>query len=162
MPQAAILDIGCGSGRDLRWLAGRGFHPTGFEQAPNLARLAREHSECPVIEGDFCHYDFSKLEFSALVFVGSLVHLPTETLPTILKLTCQALVPEGLILMTMKEGNGTSRAPDGRVFTLWSRTGIEKIFTANNLHILDFSRQISKLRSDDTWLGYVLRFSNGT
>jgi len=160
-PQATILDIGCGSGRDLLWFARRGFHPTGFEQAPNLARLAREHADCPVIEGDFCHYNFSNLQFSALVFVGSLVHLPKEDLSTILKSTCQALVPRGLILITMKEGNGTSSASDGRVFTLWSREDIEQIFATNNLHILDFSRQISKLRPNEVWLGYVLRLNNG-
>ena len=160
-PQATILDIGCGSGRDLLWFARRGFQPTGFEQATNLARLAREHADCPVIEGDFCRYNFSNLQFSALVFVGSLVHLPKETLPAILQSTCQALVPKGLILITVKEGHGSSRADDGRVFTLWSREEIEKIFEANNLHILDFSRQVSKLRPDDIWLGYVLRLNNG-
>ncbi len=160
-PQATILDIGCGSGRDLHWFDRRGFHPTGFEQAPNLARLAREHADCPVIEGNFCRYNFYNLQFSALVFVGSLVHLPKEDLPTILKSTCQALVPRGLILITMKEDNGTSSVSDGRVFTLWSREDIEQIFSANNLHILDFSRQISKLRPNDVWLGYVLRLNNG-
>lgn len=160
-PQATILDIGCGSGRDLRWFARRGFQPTGFEQAPNLARLAREHADCPVIEGDFCRYNFSTLQFSALLFVGSLVHFPKEALPTILESTCQALAPDGLILITMKEGNGTSRAADGRIFTLWSREDLENFFTANNLHVLDFSRQISKLRLDDIWLGYVLRVNNG-
>ncbi|MCB2216994.1 MAG: methyltransferase domain-containing protein [Desulfobulbaceae bacterium] len=67
-PQATILDIGCGSGRDLLWLARRGFRPTGFEQSPSLAKLARKHSNCPVLEGDFNHFDFSKLHFNALIF----------------------------------------------------------------------------------------------
>ena len=160
-PKATILDIGCGSGRDLRWFANRGFNPTGFEQAPKLAGLAREHANCPVIEGDFYHYNFSRLEFSALVFVGSLVHLPKESLPVILQSTCQALVTNGLMLITMKEGCGSSRIDDGRVYTLWSSEDLEKIFTVNNLHILDFSRQISKLRTNEIWLGYVLRFNDG-
>lgn len=156
-PQATILDIGCGSGRDLLWFARRGFQPTGFEQSPSLASLARKHANCPVIEGDFSRYNFSDLQFSALVFVGSLVHISQESLPTILTSTCRALAPGGLLLITLKEGNGTSRAADGRVFTLWSRHDIENVFAANNLHVLDFSRQISKLRPDDIWLGYVLR-----
>ena len=160
-PQATILDIGCGSGRDLFWFARRGFQPTGFEQATNLARLAREYSDCPIIEGDFHRYNFSNCQFSALVFVGSLVHLPKESLPGILQSTCQALAPGGLVLVTMKEGQGFSRAADGRVFILWLREEIENIFAANNLHILDFSRQISKLRPDDIWLGYVLRLDSG-
>lgn len=156
-PQATILDIGCGSGRDLLWFAGRGFRPTGFEQSPSLANLARKHSNCPVMEGDFSHFNFSDLHYSALVFVGSLVHLSPEALPVILPSTCQALSPGGLLLITLKEENGTSRAADGRVFTLWSREEIEKVFTASNLHIIDFSRQISQVRPDDIWLGYVLQ-----
>jgi SAM-dependent methyltransferase len=157
-PKATILDIGCGSGRDLLWFARRGFCPTGFEQSPSLAGLARKHSNCPVIEGDFSRFNFSELQFSALVFVGSLVHISPKALPTILASTCQALMPEGFLLITLKEGNGTSLAADGRVFTLWSRPDIEKVFAANNLHIIDFSRQVSKIRPDDIWLGYVLRY----
>ncbi len=65
------------------------------------------------------------------------------------------------MLITMKEGHGSTCADDGRVFTLWTREELEKIFAANNLHILDFSRQISKLRPNDIWLGYVLRLNNG-
>jgi len=159
-PKATILDIGCGSGRDLLWFARRGFRPTGFEQSPSLASLARKYSNCPVIEGDFSSFDFSDLQFSALVFVGSLVHISAKALPAILVSTCQALLPEGMVLITLKEGNGTSLAADGRVFTLWSRPDIEKVFAATNLHIIDFSRQISKIRPDDIWLGYVLRFQN--
>jgi hypothetical protein len=30
----------------------------------------------------------------------------------------------------------------------------------SNLHIIDFSRQISKIHPDDIWLGYVLRYGN--
>lgn len=156
-PKATILDIGCGSGRDLLWFARRGFRPTGFEQSLGLASLARRHAGCPVIEGDFVSFNFSDLQFSALVLVGSLVHLSQEDLPAILASTCQALVSGGMLLITLKEGSGTFSAGDGRVFTLWSRQDIEKIFAANDLHILDVSRQKSKLRADDIWLGYVLR-----
>lgn len=157
-PQATILDIGCGSGRDLLWFARRGFRPTGFEQAPSLAELARKHSNCSVMEGDFSRFDFAELHFDALVLVGSLVHIFPEELPAILTRTCQALNSGGLLLITLKEGRGSSHAADGRVFTLWSTEDIENVFAACNLHILDFSRQISKVRHDDIWLGYVLRY----
>jgi cyclopropane fatty-acyl-phospholipid synthase-like methyltransferase len=153
----SILDIGCGSGRDLLWGVQQGYESVGFEQSPGLAKLARKHSLCAVIEGDFSSYDFSKLSFTALVFVGSLVHLSKEELPTILKATRRALVPEGLILITMKEGDGFSQSGDGRVFTLWNRKDLEQVFADQHLQILNFSRQTSKIRSDDVWLGYVLR-----
>ncbi len=156
-PLATILDIGCGSGRDLLWFSQHGFKPTGFEQSPSLVQLAGEFSQCIVIEGDFSIYDFSKLQFDALSFVGSLVHLPKEDLPKVLASVCRALFSGGFIFITMKEGIGTFTGNDGRVFTLWSQKDLNKIFADQLLQILDFSRQPSKIRSDDVWLGYVLR-----
>ena len=38
-PGAFIVDVGCGSGRDLLWLKNRGFSVTGFERSPELAGL---------------------------------------------------------------------------------------------------------------------------
>lgn len=153
----SILDIGCGSGRDLLWGVQQGYKAVGFEQSSSLAKLARKHSHCNVIEGDFTSYDFSELSFSALVFVGSLVHLSKKELPIILQSTCRALVPDGLIFLTMKEGDESSQSEDGRVFTLWNRKVLEQVFVDQHLQILDFSRQTSKIRSGDVWLGYVLR-----
>lgn len=160
-PKATILDVGCGSGRDLRWFAERGFAPTGFEKSPNLARLARQHAGCPVIEGDFRDFDFWQLSFSALVLVGSLVHLSQAEFPEIFKKICMALVPGGHILITLKKGVGISTAADGRVFTLWSAMELEALFTSQGLQILEFSRQVSKGRAGDIWLGYVLRAEDG-
>lgn len=159
-PGATILDIGCGSGRDLLWFAKKGFHPTGFERAASLACLARDSSGCPVIQADFHQYDFSKLRFSALVLVGSLVHVSREKFPGLLESICQALVPGGLILISMKEGKGLSPAleedQDGRIFTLWSKKELEQIFKNLGLTTVNFSRQVSKIRQDDRWLGFVL------
>lgn len=161
LPGAKILDIGCGSGRDLLWLCERGFQPTGFERSPNLATMARRHSQCPVIEGDLCGYDFSHLQFDALVLVGALVHLSRAEFPVILQSICQALVPSGYTLLTLKEGSGNKKFRDGRVFTLWLQEELEAIFADIHLEVVNFSRNTSKLRADDVWLGYVLRRGNG-
>ena len=154
-----ILDIGCGSGRDLAWFAAKGFVPTGFEIAPSLADLARNFSTQPVIVGDFHSYDFSALRFDALSLVGALVHVSKPDFPVVLQSICQALVPDGLILLTLKEGTGTSKADDGRVFILWSAEQVEAICRDLNLEIVGFSKQVSEVRPHDIWLSYVLRFA---
>ncbi len=160
-PGATILDIGCGSGRDLRWLAEQGFRPTGFEKSPSLARLAREYSGCRVLEGDFTTHDFSSHRFDALILVGSLVHVERDRLGVVLAGIFQALVPGGLALVTMKEGSATSSLPDGRRFTLWSRSSLEMIFTQLGLNVLACSRKESKLRETDVWLGFVFARHGG-
>lgn len=43
-PGAHVLDIGCGSGRDLLWLTKKGFKATGFECSAGLAAVARQNS----------------------------------------------------------------------------------------------------------------------
>jgi SAM-dependent methyltransferase len=156
-PGASVLDIGCGSGRDLLWLKERGYNPTGFERSQKLAALSRKYSGCPVIEDDFLTYDFSSLKFEAILMIGALVHLSGSQLePAFLSITT-ALEENGLVLLSLKEGNGRINTADGRIFILWQPEELEKIFLKNGFRILDFSRQISKIRESDVWIAYLLQ-----
>ena len=156
-PGSSILDVGCGSGRDMRWLKDRGFRPTGFERSSGLAALAREHSGCPVLEEDFEGYDFSGMDVDAILLVGALVHVPHEHFSKTLSNIAQALNPEGHVLLTLKEGVKTREGAGGRVFYLWKDGALRAVFEKLNLTVLDFSRQVSKIRKGDVWLGYVLK-----
>ena len=158
-PKSTILDVGCGSGRDLRWLKEHGFKPTGFERSPTLAKMAREFSGCPVIEGDFKNFDFSKFNFNAIIMVGALVHVDKPHFPQVFSNICRALSPEGLVYITLKEGKENRKAPDGRIFVLWEHKNLQEIFSKVGFRILDFSRSVSKLRPTDIWLGYLLQMS---
>lgn len=156
---ASILDIGCGSGRDLLWMKNRGFKVKGFERSEGLAALAGKNAGCEVIEGDFEQYDFSLHAFDGVVLVGALVHLTHERMPQILGRISKALKTGGVLLITLKEGQGRFYASDGRIFELWRDSELEKVFMDLDLKILDSRRQISKLNQKDVWLGYVLRKS---
>ncbi len=152
-----VLDIGCGSGRDLLWLKMHGYDATGLERSPNLAQLARKNSGCSVIEGDFTVYDFSSLQFDALLLIGSLVHLHYSEFQPMLTRIQKALIVNGLILLTIKEGIGRVTSKDGRVFTLWKSENLEVIFGELGFKILNFSKNISAINSSEMWLNYLLR-----
>ncbi|MCF8144629.1 MAG: class I SAM-dependent methyltransferase [Deltaproteobacteria bacterium] len=152
-PSATILDVGCGSGRDMRWFKERGFRPMGLEQSPTIAAMARNHSGCPVLEVDFETYDFSALSFDSLLLVGALVHVAHERFEHILK----ALRPAGHALITLKEGRNLTETSHGRTFYLWQDQDLRQIFADLNLAVMDFSRDVSKVRDTDIWLGYVLQ-----
>ena len=155
-----ILDVGCGSGRDLLWLKNRGFTVIGFERSKGLAELARENVGCEVIEGDFETFDFSTFSVDAIILIGAIVHLLHEELKMVLDhITCR-LGEHGKALVTMKEGDGIFKDENGRVFYLWQDTELRDIFTDLGFKILDFSRQVSAIRPDDIWLGYVLEKRN--
>jgi cyclopropane fatty-acyl-phospholipid synthase-like methyltransferase len=155
-PGAKVLDVGCGSGRDLLWLKQRGFHVLGLERSPGLARLARENAGCEVLEADFNCFDFASLSVDALVFVGAFVHVPRRDLPALLFRCTAALEQDGLILLTMKEGKGDTTDSKGRTFLLWEDHALRRVFSDIGFSILDFNRNESKLGTREVWLGYVL------
>ncbi|QTA81375.1 Radical SAM domain-containing protein [Desulfonema limicola] len=155
--KAKILDLGCGSGRDLLWLKNHGFEPVGFEQSPGLAELARKLSGCRVIKGNFEEFDFSFFSFDALIMIGSLVHVSHKDFPDIFERITLSLCKKGYVLITLKKGNGIKKSNDGRSFYLWQDNDLEQIFYKKNFKIIDFFIQSSIVSPDDTWLGYVLQ-----
>lgn len=155
---STVLDIGCGSGRDLLWMKKKGYKSTGFERSLNLASLARKNSGCTVIEGDFTTYDFFNLKFDALLLVGALVHIPYFEFAGVLIRISKALKSGGKMYITLKEGEGLLQKRDGRVDILWSSEHLERIFDDLDFAVLDYSRSISATDIRDIWLGYLLRF----
>ncbi|MCD6294261.1 MAG: methyltransferase domain-containing protein [Deltaproteobacteria bacterium] len=156
-PSGTILDVGCGSGRDMRWLKDRGFQPMEFEGSEGLCALARKHSGRPVIEGNFETNDFSSMHVDALLLVGALVHVPHDCFSKTLFSILQALKPQGHVLVTMKEGNQNSEVMGGRIFYLWRDESLRKVYDQLNFTVVHFSRRMSKIRETDVWLGYVLK-----
>jgi len=154
---STIVDVGCGSGRDILWLKERGYHVIGLERSRGLAGLARKHTACRIIEADFETYDFSQMAVDALVLVGAMVHLSRPGFPLVLKSICRALKKAGCLLLTMKQGKGAETDSHGRKFTLWQDNELRDVFQSQNLVVLDFFCQPSIINTDDIWLGYVIR-----
>ncbi len=156
-PGATILDVGCGSGRDLLWFKKRGFEVVGFERSPGLAGLARKNVGCEVIEGDFETYDFSRLSVDAIMLVGALVHLPHSKVPGVLNSISRALKDDGNILLSLKKGAGNRSDPHGRLFYLWNDGELRDMFKDLGLDVIDYFQQSSTIGTDEVWIGYVLK-----
>jgi SAM-dependent methyltransferase len=156
-PHAEVLDIGCGSGRDLNWLKQKGFRVIGLERSPGLAQRAREMVGCRILEEDFELFDFSSISVDVIVIVGGLVHVPQPKVPDLLHRFLAALRPNGLLLLTTKEGTGSSSDSTGREFFLWQDAELRAVFDRLGLELLDCFRNLSRLGTQEVWLGYVLR-----
>ncbi|MEW6076570.1 MAG: class I SAM-dependent methyltransferase [Thermodesulfobacteriota bacterium] len=154
---ATVLDIGCGSGRDLLWLKERGFRVTGFERSPGLAKLAAAHAGCDVITGDFEQYDFSRFSFDAVMACGSLVHVPQGRLAGVLQNILRALTPSGISYVSLKQGRGLKSDAFGRTFYFWEKTLLDELWRELGLTVVHAAASRSALNSGDDWLAYVLR-----
>ncbi len=154
---SSILDIGCGSGRDMLWLKERGFDCTGLERVSELAALARQHSGQPLIVADFESFDFSRMGMDAVLLIGALVHIPHEHFPQILSQILKAIKPGDLALITMKQGQCRQEIADGRTFYMWEKENLLSILKKLGLICIDFSAQTSQVRKSDIWMSFVLR-----
>ena len=153
----SILDVGCGSGRDLVWLQKRNFKVTGFERSTGLAKLARKHAGCEVIQGDFETHDFSRYAFDAMLLCGTLVHIPHPRMLMVLRHIIKGVRDGGFILISLKAGDGWKSANDRRIFYLWKDGDLRELFCRLGLVIIAFQRSRTKLNKPDIWLSYVLR-----
>ena len=154
--EAFILDVGCGSGRDLLWMKKQGFDVIGFERSSGLAQLARDNAGCEVIEGDFEKYDFSSIASDGVLLVGALVHVPHERFSKVFENITAAIPDNGSVLITLKEGAGDRTDSDGRIFYLWQDPKARELFDTLGFKVYDFSTSVSKSGSGDFWMSYVL------
>src|SRR5437763_9097765 len=83
-PNSVILDLGCGSGRDVRHFTSHGFRAIGLDLAFNFLTLARQVSQEPFLQADFLALPFRDNSFDAVWAIGSLLHAPRQFLPTVL------------------------------------------------------------------------------
>ena len=154
---ALILDVGCGSGRDMLWLAQQGFHVIGLDRSLQLAELAKANSSAPVIVADFEAFDFSRFSADAVILIGALVHLSPESFNAAFQNIAAAVKNGGYILLTLKEGKGSKIDVNGRVFFYWDAEILDEYFIGSGMHRIEFFRQVSLVDPNDIWLTYLLK-----
>jgi SAM-dependent methyltransferase len=155
-PEAFVLDVGCGSGRDLLWMKKRGFDVIGFERSDGLAELARDNVGCEVIQGDFETYDFSSIFVDAIMLVGAMVHVPRERFSEVFKNITASISRRGNVLTTLKQGSRDRTDADNRIFYLWEDPKARELFDTLGFKVCDFFTSVSKTGSGDVWMSYVL------
>lgn len=134
-PQALILDLGCGSGRDLRYFSQKGFRVVGIDYSNNLLKLAKNFSNQPVVLGDITHLPFEDNAFDAVWAIGSLLHISHKRLPPVLRQIHRILKPNAQFLASMKAGHGEVVDCLGRLNVFYQRSEWESLLTKTGYEI---------------------------
>lgn len=104
-PPFAILDFGCGPGRDLKTLTDLGHHATGLDGSARFAAMAHAHSGCAVWHQDFLQLDLPTAAFDGIFANASLFHVPNQELPRILGELHTSLKPGGVLFSSNPRGD---------------------------------------------------------
>ncbi len=116
-PGRTALDVGCGLGRNTRWLAGKGFSTTGVDIAPLALERAARRSQpagASYLLRDFVRVPLSKGTFDLVYDSGCFHHLAPHRRISYLEALRRALAPGGLFgICTFEAGRMGSTADDG-------------------------------------------------
>lgn len=126
-PRAAVLELGCGDGRDAQYIEARGFTVSPSDGSPAMARLASERlgREVPVME--FAEIDAVEA-FDGAWCRASLHHLREAGLAPVLVRIHRALKPGGWHYASYKSGTDGGRDAFGRYFSYIARDRLEAAY----------------------------------
>lgn len=153
-PEASILDLGCGSGRDSLAFHDMGYRVTSVDGSEGMCRVARENTGLEVRRLLFSDLDYID-EFDGVWACSTLLHVPSDELPHILSLTHRSLHRDGLFYMSFKDG-GFEGERDGRYYIDMTVDGIPSLAESNGFEVVDVwnSREPDR---DILWTNAILR-----
>ena len=155
----AVLDAGCGSGRDALAFHKAGYAVTAFDGSARLAEMAARVTGLPVRHLTFAEMDWGGA-FDGVWACATLLHLPPADLPSALASIRRALKPGGAFFCSFKEGGGeAARFAGGRFFTDMTPARLKALLTQAHFEPLDLwdSDDVRPGREGERWVSAVSR-----
>lgn len=126
-PDAHILDLGCGSGRDTKHFLTQGYRVTAVDGAQKLCEEAEkntgQHVRCMLFQ-DIDYVD----EFHGIWACSSLLHLTKHELTDTVHCIFRALKSGGIFFTCFKYGGEEYNDEKGRHFSSYTEDTVLEIF----------------------------------
>ncbi len=158
LSNAAILDFGCGSGRDTKYFILQGYQVEAVDGSPELCRLAGRHTGIKV--KNMLFQELAEVDkYDGIWACSSILHLPPDELADVMRKMITALKPGGIIYTSFKYGTFTG-VRNGRYFTdMTEETFEEFLKRITNIKIEEqwITSDVRPERSEEKWLNLILR-----
>jgi SAM-dependent methyltransferase len=156
-PPFAILDFGCGPGRDLQAFSELGHKVFGLEGSIKFAAMARGQG-FEVWQQDFLKLDLPDNMFDGVFANASLFHIPSIELPRVLRQLKGTLKSGGVLFSSNPRGNNSEGWNNGRYGAYHDLAAWRKFMTEAGFIELDhYYRPTGLPREQQNWLASVWR-----
>jgi ubiquinone/menaquinone biosynthesis C-methylase UbiE len=157
--EALVLDLGCGAGRDVAWLAARGAQVVGCDISQGMLAQARAVACSPLQQMDMRRLGYPSDRFKGIWCCASLLHLPKNEALLALSEVRRVLVPGGVLFLSVQEGTGEgwercSYAPVERWFARCSQHDMVDLMTQSGLSVIETWATEGRLHP---WLQFLAR-----
>ena len=157
-PNANILDLGCGSGRDSKFFIDNGYAIEAIDGSLELCKIASEHIGKPVRHLEFEELDYTEA-FDAVWACSSLLHIPKEKLHKIFLKINHSLKKHGILYSSFKYGHFSGER-NGRFFTDLTEQDFNQIIDSTkcfSIVEMTISYDVRPDRSGEKWLNTIIR-----
>ncbi len=158
LPSAKILDLGCGSGRDILYFKNKGYDVVGIDNSEELIKLSKKYLNIDIIKKDFRNLNFNN-EFDGIWACASLLHLKRIEIKKVFESCLKALKKDGIFYSSYKYGDFEG-FKNGRYFTFYNEVLIKKLISEfDNISLLELwkSRDRRKNRENEFWLNLIIK-----
>jgi SAM-dependent methyltransferase len=156
-PPFAILDFGCGPGRDLMAFSALGHEAIGLEGCAAFAVMARANGR-DVWEQNFLALDLPADRFDGIFANASLFHIPSQELPRVLGELHATLKPRGVLFSSNPRGHNEEGWFSGRWCAYHDLESWRRFMTnAGFSELTHYYRPAGLPRDQQPWLASVWR-----
>jgi SAM-dependent methyltransferase len=143
---ARVLEIGSGAGRDAAALEGAGLSVRRTDITPGFVELLRADGHAADVldplTDDLADPQRPGEPYDAVWASASLLHVARSALPVVLRRLAEATRPDGLIRLSVKEGDGEAWSTHGSVstprrFVYWREQPLREVLTDAGWEVLE-------------------------
>ncbi len=157
LPGKRVLEIGCGPGRDAKYLSEHGLAVTGIDLTEHFIEMAANNAPKATFKRmDMRSLDFLEASFDGLWVMASFLHIPKRQGSKTLHGFARVLSPGGLIYISVKIGRGQRHMRKKRYgggikfFAYYSQKEFFDLLKANNFSII--KKTVLKNQYDDPFI----------
>lgn len=140
MESEIILDVGCGPGFDGELLQKTKLRVVGVDLSFGMLQVGRRHFSIPLVQADMRHLPVAPC-IGGLWVSASMLHLDRGDALITVQRFARALLPGGLIYLSLKLGTGEGWSQDlydkPRYFSYWQPAQVDGLLETAGFSIVD-------------------------
>lgn len=161
---ARILDLGCGTGRDMAWLASQGLVVVGADLSAGMLYQARARTSGQLVQMDMRQLALRDHCMDGIWCMASLLHLPKWVVPPTIAEMARVLTPGGALALALQGGEGEQWEvgaygyPVRRFFARYSSEEVKTLLESAGFAVIEGdSDGPAARRSGRIWLRFLCK-----